>query len=231
MSYRLPAFVGSMLLVALSPVCAAVFRPVDLVNVPGAPYEISAAQASTPAPAAHGLFAFEFRALNTGSEPLSRIGVEAMVFSPSGEPKGFYQFQIKTNLKPGVAAYLGYGTSKTGPGKIPINAAAGDRIVLIPYAAAGPGSSWQAASSDLSEAHASLKAAKGDASFVNVRGGVVSQNQTPPGDPGSTGTCLACQNAYTQCESVCKCGVSSVSCNCSDNSQACSCFQCPPPPK
>ena len=228
MRRRLPIGMVALLLIALSPAWATVFRPADLVNIPGAPFEVSEVRTSTPPPAAHGLFAFEFRALNTSPGALTRIGVEALVFSPGGELKGFYQFQIKTNLKPGVTSYLGYGTSKTGPGKIPIQVAAGDRVVLMPYAARGPETSWQASSADLSEARAALKAAQGDASLVNIRGSVTSQNQNP-GDPGSTGTCLACQNAYSQCETVCKCGVSSVSCNCSDNSQACSCFQCPKP--
>jgi hypothetical protein len=227
MRHRLAVLGILFALLALSPACATVFRPADLVNIPGAPFEIAAAQTSTPAPAAHGLFAFEFRALNTGPAPLTRLGIEAVVFSPAGEPKGFYQFQIKTNLKPGVWTYLGYGTSKTG--KVKIDAAATDRIVLMPYAANGQGLSWQASSSDLSEAHLSLKAAQGDAALVNIRGTLTSQNQPPPGDPGSSNTCLACQNAYSQCEGVCKCGVSSVSCNCSDNSQSCSCFQCPAP--
>jgi hypothetical protein len=231
MRHRLSILALLLAWAAVSPACATVFRPADLVNLPGAPFEISAAQASAPAPPANGLFGFEFRALNTSPVPLTRIGVEAVVFSPTGEPKGFYQFQIKTNLKPGIWAYLGYGTSKSGPGKIKINAEAGDRIVLMPYAATGPGSSWQAAISDLSEVHAALKAAQGDASFVNLRGALLPQNPAPPGDPGNSGTCLACQNAYSQCEGICKCGVSSVSCNCSDNSQACSCFQCPVPPK
>ncbi len=220
---------AALLLFGLSSADAAVFRPGDVVNLSGAPFEISPVQTSTPAPPAHGLFAFELRALNLSHGALTRIGVEALVFSPGGEPKGFYEFQIKTNLKPGVSTYLGYGTSKVGPGKIPIHVAAGDRVVLMPYAAQGPETSWQASSADLAEARAALKAAQGDASLANIRGAVTSQNQTPPGDPGSSGTCLACQNAYSQCEAVCKCGVSSVSCNCNDNSQSCSCFQCPKP--
>lgn len=231
MRHRLPILTASLLLAALSPLGATVFRPGDVVNLPGAPFEISAAQASTPARSSSGLFAFELRARNIGPRVLTRIGVEAVVFSPLGDPRGFYEFQIETNLKPGVATYLGYGTSQAGPGKTPIAVEGGDRIVLMPYAAKGPGTRWQAAASALAEAREALKAAEGDASKVELRGAPSAQNQTAPADPAADETCAVSQSTYSRCEATCQCGVSSVSFNCTENSQACGCFPCPAAPR
>lgn len=165
-----------------------------------------------------------FQVFNRSHQAITRIGVEAVVFSPDGAPKGFHVFQMPAWIQPGEQVYASYASVQ-----LPVSRE--DRVVLLPYSAEGPRLRWRLPDADLHELTVALARERGDvaaAELSSVQKELEPQNPPPPPDPGGSGGgsgCLSlCENAYSTCTSTCSpCGVASTSCSCSSGSLSISC--------
>lgn len=233
----LPSVVAAVL--ALFPMpggAAELVKQPAVLNLDEAAFRLGALRAvpnSAGQPAGE-LLTVEFEVENAARGRLDRVGVEATVFSAEGELRGFYIFDLPVHLNPGASSYVRASTGR-------FHASASDRIVLLPYAASGPGLRWRIGAARMQEVTQLIAAAQGDveraeanlaaAALVNATGSAVTpQSPTPPSDPYGGGCAAQCQNASSSCTATCPCGVSSVSCSCQPDgsySDTCTCFQCP----
>ncbi len=232
----LPAAAVLLLLLAggYRPAFGGAWRSPEAFNPNGAAFQV--AQVAPPASARSGVggkdgLSVRYAIVNTSNETLTRVGIEVAAFYPSGQAKGFHVFTIKARIAPGERLVGTYATAH-------YHIAAGDRLVMVPYSAAGATLRWVMGQEDFTAVIRSLESAQGEAAaarMVNLQEPSVGPPQNPyvPGDPGNGGSCLStCQAASTHCEATCRCGVSSTSCTCNPDGSlttSCSCFQCPPP--
>ncbi len=204
----------------------------QVLNIPQAPFQLSTVTERSTAPA-EGLVMVEVEIRNTGRMPLTRIGLQATVFTANGNPRGFFAFEMPIRLNPGITTYAVHGVSgfKADPT---------DRIVLLPLFAQAPAFLWRASDEQVRALDRGLVAARGDASQARADDAlwhlsaktITPQNQTPPGDPSGSGGCTDCQNAGTFCKSYCSpCYPGGLTCSCQPYNISCTCGACPPAPK
>ncbi len=207
------------------------WRSPDAFNPAGAPFEMAAVEPSSTASTGVGSdgLSIRYAIMNTSKETLTRIGVLVLSFFPSGQLAGYHTFNMKTRVAPGERTYGTYATAR-------YHVAASDRLVMVPYSAAGSALRWTMSADDLAAVGRTLTSARGEASAageVNLQDVVGPPHNQYPGDPGSSGGCLTtCQSANSQCEAICKCGIASTGCTCNPDgtlTTSCSCFMCPPP--
>jgi hypothetical protein len=163
-------------------------------------------------------FQVRFLLDNTSDHTLTLVGVEAVLYAPTGELRGFHDFTFPVHLKPHTRGH--YVLYRTGRFKVQGD----ERIVLMPLLARGRGYRWKASLEALDE----VLAGRPDAKQLTP------QNPPPPPDPegGEGGNCGSeCSSQQDRCSSKCPCGMSNFTCTCSAGnlSISCSCFQCPVP--
>jgi len=241
--HRRPLLAAALLLIGLAlavasqsatnyPALTNVWRSPEAFNPTGVPFQmvqVALAESRSSAVGQDGL-SIRYAILNTSKDTLTRVGIGVVEFFPSGQIKGFHIFTMKVRIAPGDRVFGTYATAQ-------YRIARGDRLVMVPYSAAGSTLHWVMDKDDFVAVNRSLEAVQGDASsagMVNLQESAVGppHNQYP-GDPGGGGSCLStCQTAASQCEATCKCGVSSTGCTCNPDGSlttSCACFQCPPP--
>jgi hypothetical protein len=202
-----------------------------VLNLPAAPFELSALpeRSSTP-PGMENLAGVEFSVTNTGRATLTKIAVQAAVFTATGDPRGYFSFEMPLALKPGRSTYAVHATAD-------FKVDATDHLVLLPLYAEGFTLRWRLPEGQLRALGRALVTARGEASAVplgealqNLSGAIVPQQQYPP-DTGTGGGCTACSNAPTTCKEFCSpCFPGGYSCSCQPFNVSCTCGACPKTP-
>jgi len=203
-----------------------------VLNLPSAPFQLSALpeRSSTP-PGMDNLAGVEFNVTNTGKATLNKIAIQAAVFTATGDPRGYFSFEMPVALKPGRSTYAVHATAD-------FKLDATDRLVLLPLYAEGFSLRWHLPEGQLRALGRELVTARGDAAAAplgealqNISEAIVPQQQYPPTDPGSGGGCTACSNAPDTCKSFCSpCFPGGYSCTCQPFNITCTCGACPKPP-
>lgn len=187
-----------------------------------APFKISVVDAG-PAGDEHGRndLSVELYVSNTSPQALGRIEVLALVVSPRGQAKGFHTFTLPVDAAAGERVYALYRTGQ-------YSVSAGDKVVLLPYAAMGRGLDWRSDAERIGYLAREVEAAVRDGSHVVWS---AANNPPEPGLDNPINHCTSmCSQANTTCQTNCRCGIQSASCTCSRESisSSCTCFQCPP---
>ncbi len=167
----------------------------------------------------------EFIVKNTGGSALTRIAIQATVFTAAGNPRGYFSFEVPIALKPGRSTYAVHATDR-------FKLDATDHVVLLPLAADGlvrwtfPEEQLRALGRELVAAHGDVTAISLADAIQSMAGPTLPQQQNP--DPGDVDGCTACNNAPAICKSFCApCFPGGYTCACQPFNLSCTCGKCP----
>jgi hypothetical protein len=170
----------------------------------------------------------EFSITNTSKATLTKVALQAAVFTATGDPRGYFSFELPLALKPGRSTYAVHATAD-------FKIDATDHLVLLPLYAEGFAVRWHLPEGQLRALGRELVDARGDTTAMppgqalqNISGAIVPQQQFPPTDPGSGGGCTACSNAPGTCKEFCSpCFPGGYTCTCQPFNVTCTCGSCP----
>lgn len=167
----------------------------------------------------------QFLIENRSDTALSGVGLEVQVFTPEGRYRGMHGFFTHLSLAPGESEAFNHA--------IPFAVDLLDRVVVLPISAHLEENAWTVDASRLNEVareFIDVELAPREEPLARFgRKATVYEHQSLSGVVTPLRDCSFefCINAESRCESLCSCGVQEFSCDETNCTYTCKCFQCP----